>query len=181
MNQPSVEELKEYKYIPFKVERELWARYRLEDNTILKVKVVLVNVRMNVSLVEALKKQRETKEKVPVGMHVQVHIVIGVEVPPDLRGPPDTKIYSPSELANSVIQEDLEPERLDPTTWVSIYELQNEMKLKVQHTLVDVSKTDKYEANGDPIYLVSSSADIKVIMPKKYRPAREITPKIEQR
>jgi len=179
--QPSVEEIKKYQYIPFKVERELWTRYKLEDTTILKAKIVLVNVKMNTRLVEALKKQQENKEKVSIGMHVQVHNVFGVEVPPSLRGPPDTKTYSPNELAGSVVQEDLEFERLDPTTWISIYELEDKTKLKVQHTLIDVSKTSRYDASGDPVYLVSSSADIKVIVPQKYRPTKEITPKIEQK
>jgi len=164
-----MEEVKEYQYIPFKVERESWVRYRLEDGAILKTKIVLVNVKTNPSLVEALKKQQEPEKKVTVTINVQTRNIIGVEVPPNLRGPPDTNTYSPSELAKFVVQEDLEFERMDPTTWVSVYELEDKIKLKVQTTLMDVSRTSKYEASGDPIYLVSSTAGIKIVLPKKYR------------
>jgi len=178
--QLSVEEIKEYQYVPFKVDRELWARYKLEDGTILKIKTVLINIKTNIELAEAFKKQQETKERVPIGMHIQVHNIVGVEVPPNLRGPPDTKTYSPAELTNYVAQGDLEFERMDPTTWVSIYELENKITIKVQNTLIEASRTSKYDTSGDPIYLVSSSSDIKVKLPEKYQ-IKKITPKVVQK
>ena len=175
---PSLVEVKKLRYIPFKTIREEWARFELQDGTILKVKHVLINVRASTDLVEEIMKSgRESKER-PLALDIQMHNVIGVEVKPDQRGPPDEKPLPVDQLREFVVQEDLEFKRLDQTTWVSRYELEGKFQLKVQCAVTNVDKTSKYDRSGDPIYVVDTSGGIKIVPPRKLRRGRVIKPRV---
>lgn len=82
-----------------------------------------------------------------------------------LRGEPDTKTYTIKELRSSIVKEDLDFEPLKQT-W-NAYNLENGIAIKVRNSPINVSRTSKFDNRGLPIYLVDSTADVKVKLPRK--------------
>lgn len=155
----------DFVFADFEVVREGWNRYRLlEDNTILKTKFVLINVIMEKNYKEIMEKAK-TEKGLKMGFGFKSQNVIGVEVPMRSRGEPDTKKYTIKELRSSIVKEDLDFETLKET-W-NVYKLKNGIEIKVRNTPINVSRTSKFDDRGLPIYLVDSTADLKVKLPKK--------------
>jgi len=157
-----VEVPRDFIFVDFKVKREQWNKYKLEDGSILKTKFVLINVLMEKDFEEKIKTARAKKEKVKLGFGIQSKNVVGVEVPPKLRGEPSTERYSSDELRASVVEEDVEVIEVITQRW-NVYDLANGVfEMKVRNSPINVSRTNKFDVYGIPIYLVDSTADIKI-------------------
>ena len=135
--------LKALGYLDFEVLREDWGFYEIEDGSLLRVKLVLVNV--------FKKGEREYT--------FSWNNVIGVVSPPQLRGPPDTTKYKPDELLRSIVEEDLDFKILKEG--LSEYLLEDNTRLIFRPILVEVSRTNKYDSGGMPIYLTNVQPVIK--------------------
>jgi len=145
--------------VDFEVVREGWNRYKLEDEAVLKTKFVLISVVAEKNFKEIIERAK-TEKGLKVGFGFQSHNVVGVEAPMRLRGEPDTKTYTIEELRSSIVKEDLDFEVLTET-W-NVYKLENGVMIKVRNAPINVSRTSKFDSRGLPIYLVDSTADVKV-------------------
>jgi len=152
-------------FVDFEVVREGWNKYRLiQDETILKTKFVLINVIMEKNY-KKIMEGAKTEKGLKIGFGFQSQNVIGVEAPARLRGEPDTKTYTIEELRSSIVKEDLDFETLKET-W-NVYNLEDGITIKVRGAPIRVSRTSKFDSQGLPVYLVDSTADVKVTLPKK--------------
>jgi len=151
-------------FVDFEVVREEWNRYRVEDETILKAKFVLISVMMEKSYKEIMERAK-TEKGLKMGFGFNSQNVIGVEAPMRLRGEPDIKTYTIEELRASIAKEDLDFEPLKES-W-NVYDLQNGITIKVRNAPINVSRTSKFDSRGLPIYLVDWTADVKVKLPKR--------------
>jgi len=155
---------RDFVFVDFEVVREGWNRYRLEDETLLKAKFVLISVAMEKNYKEMMERAKTEKGlKMEFGFNSQN--VIGVEAPERLRGEPDTKTYTIEELRSSIVKEDLDFE-VQTEIW-NVYKLKNGITIKARNAPISVSRTSKFDSRGLPIYLVDWTADVKVILPKK--------------
>ena len=126
-----------YGDIDFKVIKEDWNEYELEDGSILRGKVIVVKLLEGES-----------------GLIVNSTNVFGVLVPPELRGKPSPTRYSEEELLKHVVKEDIKF-KVIKEDW-NEYELEDGSRLFVKLTLVSVSKTDIYDPHGEPVYLINA-------------------------
>ncbi len=129
--------LRSYGAIDFETIREEWGFYKIDDGTLLRVKLVLVNVLTRDDLEYSFAWSN----------------VIGVIAPPELRGPPSNKRYSSEELITSIEAEDLEFKELKKG--ISEYVLENGVRVSVRPVLAMVSRTNKYDTRGMPIYVTN--------------------------
>jgi len=154
-----------FQFVDFKVIREEWNKYKLEDGTIIKMKFVLISVMMEKSLEEFVKEAKERKgTKVGMGVVVQSRNVMGVEAPKKLRGQP-SGTYSHQDLQASIIKRDMDFEVI--TEKRNEYKLENGITIKVKSSPLEISKTSKYDQQGLPIYIVNSTADMIPTFPEE--------------
>jgi hypothetical protein len=154
----------DFVFVDFEAVREGWNRYKLEDGSILKTKFVLISTIMEKNFKEIMERAK-TEKGLKMGFGFQSHNVIGVEASVGLRGQPDTKTYPLEELRSSIVNEDIDFEVITET-W-NVYKLENGIVIKVRNAPISVSRTSKFDSRGLPIYLVDSTADVKVTLPKK--------------
>jgi hypothetical protein len=156
--------LLDLKPIEFEVEKEVWNRYRLEDDAILKTKFVLINVFAEKDFEEKVEKIEKGEKNVKVGFEFQSSNVVGVTVPLNLLGEPSNQQYPLQELEASVIKDEMDFETITES-W-NIYKLEGGIILKVRNSPIRVRRTNKFDSRGIPIYLVDFVADVKFV-PKK--------------
>jgi len=144
------EEKPDLTYLDFKILNENWNRYMLEDETILKARVLMVNYA----------KAENPKPNRP-NLMVASHTVYGVESPAKIRGAPDATDYALAELINELEpgKEDLNFRALSEG-W-SEYVLEDSTRLSLKITPTRVMRTKKFDLAGNPQYVVQS-----VIVPK---------------
>lgn len=150
---------RDFIFCNFKVTREKWNKYKLSDNSILKTKFVLINIIAE----KDYKKKLETRtrnKKIAIGIGIKSHNVTGIEAPENLRGKPAKKSYSMKELRSSAVEEDLDIEVIKET-W-NEYKLEDKGTIKIKNSPINVSRTNKYDGHGLPIYLIDFTADIKI-------------------
>jgi len=99
-----------------------------------------------------------------LGIGLQSNNVIAIEAPEALRGPPSEKDYSISELRSSIVDQDIVIQEGNET-W-SIYKLEDNGEIRVKNSPISVSRTNKYDRYGLPIYLVNFSADVGIKLPR---------------
>jgi hypothetical protein len=151
----------DYEFVDFEVIREGWNRYRLEDGSILKVKFILINAITEKNFAKIIKKTKPGKAQ-KVDFAIQPETVFGIEAPMNLRGEPDTKKYTETELLSSIVKKDIDFEAITET-W-NIYKLKNGLTLKVRNSPINVSRTSKFDERGLPLYVIESAADIKITL-----------------
>lgn len=134
----------ESRYVDFKTTKEVWNEYKLEDGTIIKLKFILIKL-----------------FKEPNGLGLNSTIITGAIPSPDLFGTPSQSTYSPEELAKSIEEKDLEFEPIKED-W-NVYELADKSKLSVKPILVSVSRTNKHDQHGEPIYAIQPQQIVKKI------------------
>jgi len=137
----------EKRLIGFKIKNEDWSIFQLIDNVLEK---------------------RSGKGFEGI---MQLQNVLGVFSPEELRGKP-SEPYTHEELAKSIVNDDIDIEKVITQPW-NEYELDNGMVFKVKNILVNVAKTDKYDKEGMPIYLVNCSAFAKGKKAKKSKPKKK--------
>ncbi len=88
--------------VDFEVVKEPWNKYQLDDNAILKVKLVLTLLRR-----KELLRPDGSVEKI-VGFSFDSQNVTTVQsVPESLKGSPSTESYDPKQLESSIVQDDI--------------------------------------------------------------------------
>jgi len=145
----SMEE-REKRFLEFEVEEEPWNIYDLRDGTRLKTKFILVTVL-----------QEPASKGFSLGFTSKV--VVGAMPPQELMGKP-SEPSTGKELESSVVEEDIEFTTVREG-W-NRYKLENGIVLKIKNVLVQVSRTNRYDSKGVPIYIVNSGAIVKMKVPK---------------
>jgi hypothetical protein len=140
--------------LDFDVLREPWNVYQLEEGPILRVKYVLTR----------FVRQKEAGGRVGYAFKGQ-NVVSVSHFPKELRGPPSPGMYSPEELQASIVKESVRYSTL-VEEW-NEYAVEDGANMRVKLTVVQVSKTNKTDNDGDPIYLVKTSLIPQITPPKK--------------
>jgi|ERR1700730_4136895 hypothetical protein len=134
--------------LDFDVVREVWNRYELADNAILKSRVILT---------EVIKTTLTNQASYSFDFH-PVNVVLTRE-----RGTPDNHSYSPQELQQAITREDVRY-TTQSEEW-NEYVSDDGARIRVKATVVRVSKTSRFNAKGEPIYFVESSTMVSVKPP----------------
>lgn len=131
--------------LDFEVLREPWNKYSLKDGAYIKSRFILLKI----------KKREPTQEgeKLQYGFEGQ-NLTVVYNVPEHLKGPPSSTPYSPQELAQSK-KEDVAYDTISEE-W-NEYILEDGTTIRIKDTVVAISRTDKVDKNGDPIYMVEHS------------------------
>jgi hypothetical protein len=138
--------------IKFSVVKEDWNEYKLQDETILRTKIVLI------------KAVRDVDPRQGIGYNFNTQNHVAVFTSSDKKGTPGTKPYTPQELQASVVDEiDFEVVKED---WNS-YQLEDGARIDIKLILTRVAKTDKFDPMGSPIYLTQTQTVIKPKIPKE--------------
>lgn len=144
--------------LDFDVVKEIWDRYELADNTILKVKAVLTAVRK-----ADPSKESEQNAKGGYTMDFQNIIVMLTNE----RGLPDPRAYSPQELQAAIVKEDIHYTTISQE-W-NEYITDDGAKIRLQPLLIRVNKTSKFDAKGQPVYTTEMNLNIDVKPPGSSR------------
>lgn len=126
--------------LDFDVVREPWNKYELTDGAFIKVKVVVTKIR----------KEQVDEKTVNYGSDSQNIVVVLTEE----TGTPDSKVYSPEEIQESLIKRDIRYTTVSEE-W-NEYVADDGARLRIKITLTSVSKTNKFDKNGAPIYFVET-------------------------
>ena len=148
----------EKRLIDFKIKNEDWSIFQLADGTLLKSKLVLIN----------FLEKRSGKGFEGI---MQLQNVLGVFSPEELRGKP-SESYTQEELAKSIVNDDVDIAKVINQPW-NEYELDNGISFKVKNIPVNIAKTDKYDKEGMPIYLVNATALAKGKRVRKSKPKKK--------
>lgn len=141
--------------LDFEILREPWNKYSLKDGTNVKCRYILTKVKK--------REPENEKEKPTYGIEGQ-NVSVIYNVSADLKGPPSTVTYSPPELASSIKEDDVGYDTLSEE-W-NEYIVEDGTKIRLKGTVVKVSRTDKTDRNGDPIYIVQTTLMVG-IQPRK--------------
>lgn len=132
-------------HIDFKLPKEEWDIYELDDGTILRIRAVLIDV-VTTGQVDSIGNPN---------VLFSTHNVLGVKCPEKLRGPPNPSPVSPQEISSSVEAVVNIRRTIKDDSWTE-YELENGFVLGLRLVVTDVRRTSKFDRNGDPIYSVNS-------------------------
>jgi hypothetical protein len=130
----------DFNYIKFKAINEPWNKYKLEDGTILKIKVVLINFITN------------PKEDDGKSILFKASTVLGVETTKDLRGEPTT--LKPGEKPK-IIKKDLKYQTIEED-W-NEYLLEKDKHMKMKLVITEIDRGEGFDTFGEPIYHVSNT------------------------
>ena len=140
--------LRDFEYCDFDTIKEDWNRYKIQDGTELKIKFVLIKV--------VRKKIPGTTDGYNYGFNNNV--VVGVHSPK--KHEPSERIYSVTELKDSIIESDMEYTTIKEV-WNKYVLKKDKTELKVKLAITDIKKTDKYNEYGDPHFFISTQPIIK--------------------
>jgi len=150
----------DFEFVDIVSSKEDWSLYKLEDDTILKIRFILI---------KAVREAEFDRFGNPT-YSLNSQNVIGVIPSKSAIGSP-SKPYTQEELASSVIHEDMKFKIVEEP-W-NEYKFKDETVVKVKLVLSMVSKTSKFDAHGEPIYLVNAQPIVKGIVPPKLMRKKE--------
>ena len=136
-------------YLDFKASKEDWNIYKLEEDVLLKMKLVLIKVSL-----------REIDENGNPGYETAYQVVSGIVPPPSVLGKPVEKIYSAKEILDAVTVDDVKVTEVIHEDW-NEYKLTDTSQLSIKLVLTKVSKTNLCDIKGEPVYNVQHQAIIK--------------------
>lgn len=140
--------------LTFDVVREPWNVYELEDGSILRTKFILLRVK------------RKEDPSGQTGYAVKSQTITSVShIPELLIGEPAARQYSPKELQASIVEEDVRYTTL--TEEWNEYIVEDGARIRVKLTVVKVAKTDKFNNDGEPIYLVLTTSMPQIQPPRR--------------
>lgn len=131
--------------IDFDIIKEPWNKYELGDGSILKTRCILTKIHKRIKIGE---------NTAGYGIDSQNMIVI-YNVSPNLKGEPSTQAYGPKELETSIVQDDIRYTTISEE-W-NEYVAEDSTRIRLKTTVTKVSRTNRYDKNGDPRYLVKTS------------------------
>ncbi len=138
----------------FTIQKEDWNVYRLGDGTILKLRQLLVKIRS-----EATEMPGETSMRMDMSP-----LIMATFAPEALKGPPSTQQYSPQDLVSSIVEKDIKCEPVREVT--NEYLTSGGIKLLLQIASISVAKTGRFDATGEPVYVVNGQVNIQVVGPQ---------------
>jgi hypothetical protein len=154
--------LRNANFVSFQIKREDWNLYKLEDESLLKARLVLKSFLME-GKIDDMETQIKLGQKAKLGVNFSPQVIYAIEAPSKLRGTPDSKIYSAEEYKASITQGDMDFETIKET-W-NLYELENGIALRIRTSPAVVSKTSKFESGGMPVYLIAGNVEMKIDLP----------------
>ncbi|MGD0496151.1 MAG: hypothetical protein ABSB28_08940 [Candidatus Bathyarchaeia archaeon] len=146
-------------YLGFKSSKEDWNLYKLEDDVLLKMKLVLIKVIL-----------REIDENGNPGYETNHQVVIGIIPPLIALGKPADRIYSPKEIMDSITINDVKIAEVIHEDW-NEYLLDDTARLSIKLVLTQVSKTNLFDQKGEPIYNIQHQTILKGNVPLDLRHA----------
>lgn len=130
--------------IEFETLREPWNKYSVEDGSYIKTRFIITKFKK--------REPTSTDEKLQYGFEGK-NIVVAYNVPEELKGKPTTVQYPPQELSKnakdmkySVVFEE----------W-NEYVLEDGTAVRIKSNVTEILRTNKFDRNGDPIYIVNTS------------------------
>src|SRR5260370_17508955 len=130
--------------VEFKVISETLSKYKMEDQTKLFVKLVVVKV------VRGLNEQGQPS------YNMNAQNIIATHGAPNLRGQPTTTQLNLADPSSYKVVASLDFDRVGDEKW-NEYHLTDGTVLKARLELSNVSIIDKYQGDGDPVYLDNTS------------------------
>jgi hypothetical protein len=140
-------------FLDAKPVKEAWSIYKVSDGTIIKLRYIIIKTR---------KSGKIDSFGNPV-YDLNMKEVVGVIPPPDLLGTPTP--FEKKELGESITDEDMSF-TLVQQPW-NEYKLEDGTTIKIMAVLTIVSKTSKYDKNGEPVYLLNFQPMVKGIPMRK--------------
>lgn len=135
--------------IDFEVLKETWCKYQVSDGTKINMREVLLAVR------------RVVVDGIP-RYSVKTDTQTTLLCDPKLRGKPAQRAPAMEELSRAVEQHDMRYDTISADH--SSYLLDDRTKIKINVTLVDVSRTTLYDPLGDRIYLLGQAPLIHITL-----------------
>src|SRR5712692_2977692 len=129
--------------IEFTVISEPWVKYKLEDQTKIFVKLVVVKV------VRGLNDQGQP------AYNMTAQNIIATHGASNLRGQPSTTQLNLADPSSYKIVASLDFDRMGEERW-NEYHLTDGTVLKARLEPSTVARIDKYQHDGDPVYLVNT-------------------------
>lgn len=99
--------------------------------------------------------------KTPGNYSISSNNIVSTYVPKENRHPEKFKQIEPSDLKSGITDDDMEPQVLSEE--FTMYALSSGSTLGIKSVVSQVRKTMFYNADGDPLYLVTSSPLTKVL------------------
>ncbi len=149
----------DYDFQDFEIEGEGWSIYRVEDGTVIKLRIFL----------SAVSKARpDPNNPDNIGYELSLSPVNTVAMPaPKNRGNPTPGKFTPKQLQESIVKEDMEFTTIQEP-W-NVYCFKDRAKLSIRIQAVKISKTDKYDAKGIPVYFINHQPQIKTTLPPELK------------
>jgi len=144
-------------YINFKTIREDWNLYLLEENVLLKMKLVLIKVLL-----------RDIGEAGNPGYMTNYQIILGIIPPKEFLGKPSDRKYTSAEILDSIVKDDVKVEKTIQEDW-NEYELEDGARLSIKIILTKASKTKLFDEMGEPIFHIQHQAIMKGNIPTELR------------
>lgn len=148
-----------YAFQDFEIENEGWSIYRVEDETIIKLRIFL----------SAVSKARpDPNNPDNIGYELSLSPVNTVAIPdPKNRGNPTPGSFTPRQLQESIVKEDMTFTAIQEP-W-NVYRFKDGTRLSIRIQAVKISKTDKYDAKGIPVYFINHQPQIKTTLPPELK------------
>jgi len=145
--------------LDFDIIKEPWNKYSLRDGSSLKCRYALHRILKR----EILKPDGSVEGKPQFAIEGQQMNAI-IHTLQELRGPPATEKYSPEELQAAIVAEEI-PYDTIAEEW-NEYVAEEGTRVRVKQTVTKVSRTNKFDKAGFPVYIIESSALAEVKPPK---------------
>jgi hypothetical protein len=139
----------------FQIQKEDWNVYKLSDGTTLKLRQILI-------------KMSKPTVVQPGQPNFQVEpstLLMATLSPTKLKGAPDSGQYTPEELSTFVAEGNMKFKTIRAI--VNEYLTTSGIKILLQLAQITVGRTSKFDANGDPRYLVNAQISIQIVPPAK--------------
>ncbi len=145
-------ELRKADGIEFVIKNEPWVKYKLEDGTLLFVRLIIT-------------KFYKTKEYDANGQPIYAWASQNLFVtmaPDELRGEPSSLPLSMNPADHNTTPLDFE--RSGSEEW-NVYELGDNTVVRIKLEITNATRTDKFAADGDPFYIIGCGAIPRVKVP----------------
>jgi len=130
--------------------------YKTKDGATLGLKLILLKIFL-----------QDIDEMGNARFGVNVNPVFTVSVPRDLKGPRSDRAYTPQQISDAVVEEDVKFDVIKEE-W-NEYKLPENVILSAKPVLTLVSRTRLYDVTGDPIFRVQHQTIVKGNVPKDMR------------
>jgi hypothetical protein len=141
--------------LDYEIIREPWNRYELDSGSHLKIRYVLTN----------LTKKMDVSGQKP-GYNIKGQNIFElIRIPLDEKGPPSERDYSPQELEENVVDDDVKFSTLNEE-W-NEYFAEDGTRIKLKIMPVNIKKSKLCNREGNPIYNIQLTVFPQIKPPKR--------------